>query len=156
MPTRYLEVVQPKSKLAIWAWSPVIVLRVALAASYMFWTYCAVIAFIAGVPIFDLTTPPGWTTIWASILGLSALASAIGSITDRWQQFERWSTLVLSAMIGAYVGGLNAVGWVEGDLDRQFIGGVALIAAILPFTRFVYLAAQSGKRRNDSPTPNAD
>lgn len=129
----------------MWAWSPIIVLRVALVSTYMLYVYCAVIAFIVGVPIFNLTTPPGWTPVWAVFLGVSALISAIGSVTDRWQKVEKWATLFLSAMLLAYVGGLNIVAWVELDLDRQFIGGVALIAAILPITRFVYLAAQSGK-----------
>jgi hypothetical protein len=151
MPTRYLDLVNPKSKLAVWAWSPIIVLRVALVATYMVFVYAAVIAFLAGVPIFDLTTPPGWTPVWAFLLGVSALLAAIGSIADRWQKLERWATLGLSAMMFAYIGGLNIVGWVERDLDRQFIGAIAIIAAILPFTRFVYLAAQSGKIRFHAP-----
>lgn len=146
MPDRYLKNINPKSKFAIWAWSPIIVLRVALVATYVVWAFCATIAFIAGVPIFELTTPHGWTPIWALLLGISAIASAVGSLTDAWQKLERWSSLLLSGMILAYVGGLNIVAWGEGDLSRQFIGGVAFIAGILPITRFVYLAAQSGKR----------
>lgn len=147
MPTRYLQVVKPKSKLAIWAWGPVIVLRVALFATYILYVYAAIVAFIAGVPVLDLTTPAGYTAIWAVLLGGSAILSAIGSIKDRWQQLEKWATLVLSAMLLAYVGGLNIVGFAENDLGRQFIGVVALIAGLLPVTRFVYLAAQSGKIR---------
>lgn len=146
MPTRYLDVVQPKSKFAIWAWSPIIVLRVSLVATYLMWVYAAIIAFIAGVPIFSLTTPHGWTPVWALLLGVSAIASAVGSLSDKWQKIERVATLVLSAMILAYIGGLNIVAWGEHDLNRQFVGGVAFIAGILPITRFVYLAAQSGKR----------
>lgn len=148
MPTRYLEVVQPKSKLAIWAWSPTIVLRISLAGTYLLWVYCAVIAFIAGVPIFDLTTPRGYTPVWAVLLGVSGIVSLVGSTTDAWQRVERWASLTLSAMIMPYIVALNSVGWIEGDLNRQFAGGVAIIAGILPFTRFIYLVAQSGKRRN--------
>lgn len=148
MPLRYLQVVQPKSKLAVWAWSPVIVLRIALAATYIGWAASAVIAFLSGVPIFNLATPPGWTSIWAVLLGGSAIIAAVGSISDRWQALERWASLVLSAMILAYVGGLNIVGYIDHDLNRQFAGAVATVAAILPITRFIYLAAQSGKKRN--------
>lgn len=143
---RYLDNIQPKSKLAIWVWSPVIVLRVALFATYMLYVYASVIAFLVGVPIFDLTTPPGYTAVWAVLLGAAAVFSAVGSITDRWQKLERWATLILSAILLGYIGSMNLMAWVENDLTRQFVGVIALIAGVLPFTRFVYLAAQSGKK----------
>lgn len=148
VPLSYLEHVHPKSKWAVWAWSPVIVLRVALVGVYIGYIYASVIAFIAGVPVFRLTAPEGYTSIWAVFLGASSILAAIGSVTDRWQQLEKWASLGLASMMGAYVGGLNGVGFVEGDLDRQFIGAIAFIAFILPAVRFVYLAAQSGKRRH--------
>lgn len=148
MPYRYLQNVPQRSRWAVWAWSPVIVLRIALVGVYLGFVYASVIAFIAGVPVLRLTTPEGYTSIWAVLLGTSAVLSAIGSITDRWQQLEKWASLVLSAMMLAYVGGLNGVGFVEGDLDRQFVGAIAFIAFILPAVRFVYLAAQSGKRKH--------
>ena len=146
MPTRYLQNVNPKSQLAMWVWSPVIVLRVALVITYVLYVYASIIAFIAGIPVFKLTTPEGYTSVWAVLLGSSAIVAAIGSTTDRWQALERWASLALSALLLTYIGGLNLVGFIEGDLDRQFIGAVALIAGILPITRFVYLAAQSGKK----------
>lgn len=148
VPYRYLDNVAPRSKWAVWAWSPVVVLRVALVAVYLGYVHASVIAFIAGVPVFRLTAPEGYTSVWALLLGTSAILSAIGSITDRWQQMEKWASLGLASMMGAYVGGLNGVGFVEGDLDRQFVGAIAFIAFILPAVRFVYLAAQSGKRRH--------
>jgi len=147
MPTRYLQNVNPKSRLAMWVWSPVIVLRVALVITYVLYVYASIIAFIAGIPVFKLTTPEGYTSVWAVLLGSSAIVAAIGSTTDRWQALERWASLALSALLLTYIGGLNLVGFIEGDLDRQFIGAVALIAGILPITRFVYLAAQSGKKK---------
>lgn len=55
--------------------------------------------------------------------------------------------MVLSALLLTYIGGLNIVGFIEHDLDRQFVGVIAIIAGVLPITRFVYLAAQSGKRK---------
>lgn len=147
MPYRYLENVAPRSRIAVWAWGPVVVLRVALVAVYLGYVYASVIAFIAGVPVFRLTAPDGYTSLWAALLGVSAILSAIGSVTDRWQQLEKWASLALSSMMLAYVGALNGIGFVEGDLNRQFVGAIAFIAFILPAVRFVYLAAQSGKRR---------
>lgn len=152
MPTRYLEVIKPRTRIGKWAWGPVIMLRVALVATYLAYIYAAVIALIAGVPILDFSNLPGYLPVWATLLGLSAMIAAIGSLTDRWQRYERWATLLLSALLFAYVGGLNIAAWVEQDLSRQFVGGIAFIAAILPVARYVYLAAQSGKIHAD---PNA-
>lgn len=146
MPTRYLQNINPQTRLGMWAWSPVVVLRVALVSTYLTYVYASAIAFLAGVPVLTLTAPEGYTAIWAVLMGTAAVISAVGSTSDRWQPLEKWSSLILSALLLAYVGGLNLVGFVEGDLDRQFIGAIALIAAILPITRFVYLAAQTGKK----------
>ena len=152
MPTRYLQNVPQDTAFAIWAWSPVIVLRVSLFLVYAGFVYSAVVAFIAGVPVFDLTTPSGYQPVWAVILGVSALVSAIGATTDRWQALERWSSLVLSAMMMTYVGALFGIAYAEGDPNRHFAAGIATIALVLPATRFVYLAAQSGKiKRNAVP-----
>lgn len=147
MPLTYLENIAPKSRLAIWFWSPIIVLRVALMSTYLLYVYASVIAFRAGIPVFTLTTPEGYTSVWAVLVGVAALLAGIGSVTDRWQRLEKWAALALSALLMGYIGGLNLVGFVEQDLDRQFVGAIALIAGVLPITRFVYLAAQSGKKK---------
>lgn len=150
MPTRYLQVIRPKSRLANWAWGPVIMLRIALVLTYLAYVYCSVVAFIAGVPILSFNSLPGYLPVWAALLGISAIVSAVGSLTDRWQKIERWATLVLSAMLLAYMGGLNISAWIEHDINRKFVGGIAVIASILPVARYIYLAAQSGKIHAES------
>lgn len=147
MPLSYLDRVQPKSKLAIWAWSPIIVLRVALVSTYIGFVYAAVVAFLVGVPLFTLTTPPGWTPIWAALLGLSSLLAAVGSLADRWQKVEKWAGLILVGCHLAYVIGMGIVAFFEHDLSRQYVFIISLIAGILPVARFVYLAAQTGKKK---------
>lgn len=132
-----------------WAWSPVIVLRIALVIVYLLYVYGSVIAFLAGIPIFTLLTPEGYTSVWAALMMPAALVAAVGSLAERWEQrIEKWAALVLTALMSAYVIGVNAVGFASGDLDRQFVGVIALIAIVLPATRFVYLASQSGKARH--------
>lgn len=150
---RYLQNINPKSRVAKWAWSPIIVLRIALLGNYLLWVPAAVIAFLAGVPLFELTTPHGWTPVWAILLGAAATVSAVGSITDRWQKVEKWASAGLSALLLAYIGGMNLTAYLENDLNRKFVGVVALIAGILPIVRFVYLAAQTGKKRH-VPSPD--
>jgi len=148
MPTRYLSNIHPQSAFARWAWGPAIVLRVSLVITYALYVYGGIIGFIAGVPIFDLTTPKGWTPVWAVLLGVSALFCMFGSIKDEWQRTERWADIGLSAAVLAYIIPLNLVGYVEGDLNRQFIGVIATIAGVLPIGRCVYLLAQTGKRKH--------
>lgn len=147
---RYLDYVQPKTRWSRWAWSPIIVLRVSLVATYLLWVYAAGIAFISGVPIFEETTVAPWRLVWSFLLGTSAIIAAIGSLDDRWQRVERWASMVLSAMALTYAVALNLVAYGDADFQRQFGGAVAIIALILPLTRFIYLAAQSGKiKRHD-------
>lgn len=155
MPTRYLEVIQPQSSFARWAWGPAIVLRVSLVLTYALYVYGAIIAFLAGVPIFDLTTPQGWTSVWAVLLAVSAAFCMVGSVKDEWQAVEKWAALGLSSAVVAYIIPLNLVGYVEGDLNRQFVGVVATIAGVLPVGRFVYLVAQTGKLRITNATDRA-
>lgn len=133
-----------------WAWSPVIVLRVALVITYLLYVYAAVIAFIAGIPIFDLTTWEGYTPIWAVLVAAGAIVSSVGALTEHWEKLEKWASLGLSSLLAGYTGALNIVAYGSGDLGRQFVGAIALIAMVLPATRFVYLAAQTGKRAPDA------
>lgn len=148
MPLHYLEVVDPQSRLAKWAWSPVIVLRVSLVLTYLLFAYGSVVAFRAGVPVIDLTTPTGYRAFWATGLFLASLTAAIGSISDRWQVTERWATLGMTALLAAYVVPMNVIAYGGEDLNRQFVSVVAVIACVLPVGRFVYLAAQSGKSKH--------
>lgn len=131
-----------------WAWSPVIVLRVALVIVYLLYVYGGVIAFIAGIPIFTLLAPEGYTSLWAAALVPAAVVAAVGSLAERWENIEKWAALALTALQSGYVVGVNAVGFAGGDLTRQYVGVLSVIAIVLPATRFVYLAAQSGKKRH--------
>lgn len=141
--------VRRPTKFEAWALAPAIVLRVSLVTEYLLYCYGSAIAFIAGVPLFSLVTWEGYTPVWAVLMGTSAVIAAIGSVSDRWDRIEKWAALSLTAMMLGYAGGMNLVGFAEADLKRQFVGVVAVIAMVLPATRFAWLAAQSGKRHRD-------
>lgn len=151
MPLSYLEYIHPRTRLARWAWGPTIVLRVALVATYLVSVYASVWAFIAGIPIFTLTSPEGYTPVWAVLLGTAGVVAAVGSITDRWSKIEKWAALTLFSLWLAYFGGMNYVGFTLSDTDRQFLGGASIQHLIIPLVRFVYLAAQSGKKKYVTP-----
>lgn len=146
----------PRNVVEAWFWTPITVLRVSLITIYFLYVYGAWIAFRAGIPIFSLLTPPGYTSVWAALLGVAAITATISSLKMKWEKVERWAALGLSALMAAYCVGLNMQGYTEGDLDRQFIGVIAVIAIVLPFGRFLYLAAQSGKKPVNVPVPPTD
>jgi hypothetical protein len=135
------------TKFEVWAWSPVIVLRIALVVTYLLYINFAVRSMIAGIPVFTLTAPAGYTLIWGALLAIAATTSAVGAIDDRWNGVERWASLALSSLMFAYVGAMNLVAFVSGDVNRQAVGAAVAIGLVLPVCRFVYLAAQAGKKK---------
>lgn len=128
-----------------WAWGPVIVLRWALLATYLLHVYLAAMAFVAGVPAFSLTTAPGYTSIWAFVMGTGAVVAAVGSLTDRWEKVEKWGALAVFATMLGYVGTIHILAYASGDIKRQAVAAALSIVLVLPAVRFVYLAAQTGK-----------
>jgi len=135
------------SRFETWAWSPIIVLRIALVITYLLFIYLGIISIRAGIPVFDLTALPGYATIWGALLTAAAIVAAVSSIAERWEYIERWASLAVSSLYLAYAGAVNIVGFVSGDIDRQTVGAALLIGLVLPACRFVYLAAQAGKAR---------
>jgi hypothetical protein len=136
------------TRFEVWAWSPIIVLRVALVITYLLYIYFGIISIIAGIPVFTLTALPGYATIWGALLSVAAVVSAVAAIDDRWERIERWSSLALSSLYLAYVGAVNIVAFVSGDVNRQAVGAALTIGLVLPACRFVYLAAQAGKSKS--------
>jgi len=136
------------NRFQIWAWTPITIFRIALIIIYLLYVYAGVIAIISGIPVFDLTAPEGYTTIWGALLAASAVVSAVGAIDNRWQVWERWASLGLSSLMIAYAAALNLLAFASGDVSRMFVGAIAVIALVLPVCRFVFLASQTGKRRN--------
>jgi hypothetical protein len=130
----------------VWAWSPVSILRVALVITYLIVVGFAVTSFIAGVPVFELTTPVGYTAPWAVLLCASAIAAAIGAVNDHWRQLERWASLMVTNLLLPYVAALHIIGYISGDPNRQAVSWVALGLLVLPLTRFLWLASQAGKK----------
>ena len=135
------------TRFELWAWSPVIIFRVALISVYLICIYCGVMSVIAGVPVFDMTAPAGWHTLWGALLCLAAIVSAVSAIDDKWQVVERWASMLLSGLLLAYAGSLNYVAYVSGDLDRMFVGGVAVGLLVVPACRFGWLASRAGTRK---------
>lgn len=134
------------TKFEVWAWGPVVVLRFALVSTYMLYIYFAAISFIAGVPAFSLTTIPGYTPVWAFIMGTGAVIAAIGSTADKWEHIEKWGALAVTAMMLGYVGTIHVIGFVTGDINRQAVAAALTLGLVLPAVRFVWLAAQTGKK----------
>ena len=138
---------KPLSRFHLWAWSPIIVLRVALVVTYLLYIYSGVVAIVFGIPVFALTAVDGYAPLWGVLMCVAAVVSAVGALTDRWQVWERWASLALSSLMLTYAAALNVIAWFEHDSTRMFVGAVAVIALVLPICRFSFLAAQAGKKK---------
>ena len=127
-----------------WPEAPVVLPRLTLVIVYLLCVYDGILSILAGVPIFDVTQPVGYSAIWGALLAVSALLSAIFATTPRWERLERWSCLAVWSLLLAYVGALNFVAFVSADLDRYVVGGVAVGFFLIPFSRFLHLASKAG------------
>lgn len=149
-----------RSRVEEWAWSPVVVLRVGLVALYAINVYVAIVAFLAGVPVFTRTTPDGWQITWAVALMLSALIAAICVSIDepahRHSKALRWAEMISAAgvfvLAGTYSVALHVVGFGSGDQNRQVVAAVSVALFVLPFVRFLWLTSQLGRTPANSET----
>lgn len=144
------------TRFELWAWAPVIVLRIALVATYLLGVALAVMAFIAGVPVFDLTAPHGYAAPWAVMLGISAILAAIGGLHDGWAKLELWAALGFFALALGYVVPIYVIAFTTGDLNRQTVAVAVTFMLILPASRFGWLAAQSGRKKETRPPSNRE
>lgn len=63
-----------------WAASPVAAYRLGLMIGYWAMMLVGGSAITFGIPVFDRTTPDGWTPIWGTIVIISGLVAAVGSL----------------------------------------------------------------------------
>lgn len=138
-----------------WAGEPVVIVRAGLVADYAINVYVAIMAVTAGVPVFSLTTPDGWTTVWATLLIIASViatvcissdAPAAAAMRPKWRVVEFVSTGAVWVFTGSYAAALHILGFVSQDDNRQTAAAVSLGLVVLPLFRWVYLTWRLGRR----------
>ncbi len=149
-PPRSRRPMRHQSRLEAWAtswpWSQIALYRVTLVAAYLLHIGFAAMAFYAGLPIFRLTAPDGYTRVWAIMLAIAALTSALGALADQLRVIERWSSLAVLALTLGYVVPLYEVGFLMNDANRQAVAVAATFMLLIPLSRFMWLASRAGRR----------
>lgn len=132
-----------------WASSQVAAYRVGLFLGYIIMIYFGFSALVAGIPIFEFTTPEGWTPIWASAVIVGSLVAAAGSIragsepvTKEVRVFngvELFGAITLFLTLGSYATLLLIFGYALGDDNRVAVGAGFVALGIPPTIRMLWL-----------------
>ena len=134
-----------------WASSQVATYRVSLVLGYLAMMYFGGSAFVAGIPVFQLTTPDpaSFNVVWSSIVIVGGLVAGIGAIragtepvTREVRVFNRielvGSTLLFVTLF-TYAGLLLTLGYTQGDNGRATVGAGFVALGIHPFIRMLWL-----------------
>lgn len=127
-----------------WAGSQVAAYRVGLLLGYVGIVYFGATSFVAGIPVFEFTTPDPstWTPIWATAVVIGGLIGAMGSIRAGsepltrevrvFNRIELVGAIALFLTLGGYAGVLLYVGYGFHDAGRQAVGA-GFVALGVPF-----------------------
>jgi hypothetical protein len=106
-----------------------------------------VTVFLASSPSLDLTTGAGYTALWAMILGATGLCAAIASLSPTWEVLERWSALILSALLIGYAfAPIQLV--IHGDTDKAAFSVISLVLAFPVVSQTIRLITRTGARKD--------
>lgn len=126
----------------------ILVPRWVLTIWYCLFIPIGLTVFFASSPSLDLTTGGGYTALWAILLGLTGTLCAIGSLTPKMVVFERWTSLLLSALLLGYAfAPLQLV--LHGDSDKAAFSVIALVLSFPTCLRNIQLLAKTGVRKHD-------
>lgn len=135
-----------RTRIKHWAWTGILVPRWAFIIQYLLFVYWGFMAMLAGIPAFDITAPPGWATVWGSIMVVAGGVSAYCVTRANLEKVERWSVGVLCILSMTYIGSLNVLAYASGNANYQALAAGISLLFVFPLARFLYLAAQAGKR----------
>jgi len=95
-------------------------------------------------PTFTEHTSDALTTVWGALMALSAGISALASLGDRGESLERWSVMLLSALLLAFAFIPIRLA-VLGDLDVATYSCIAFALSLIPSARCVSLIITTGR-----------
>jgi len=131
-----------------WRLNTIIIPRWVLTLKYVFFMFVGLTVYIASSPSLDITAGSGYTPIWALCLIAAAAASTVGSISDRLEVLERWSVLLLSALLIGYA--MAPISLVfAGDHDKAAYSVLAITLSLLPIARTAQLIRRTGTKHHD-------
>lgn len=135
--------------LRAWASSQVAAYRVGLVMGYVVMMYFGTSAFIAGIPVFEFTTPEGWTPVWAGAVTVGGLIAGIGAIKAGtepltreirvFNRIELVGAILLFLTLFTYAFILLLIGYQYGDAGRASVGAGFVALGVHPTVRMLWL-----------------
>lgn len=141
-------IVTMKTYLQKWFSEPLVIPRWMLSAKYAFFAILGLLAAIAGIPSFDITTFSGYTTPWSAGIVIAASFAFYASLEQsRERHMEKWSVIALVSLLGAYL----VAAWIptiaEFNLGRVIFCWLVTGILMLPTVRAGSLLRKYGLRR---------
>jgi hypothetical protein len=114
---------------------PVVVPRWLLTLKYSGFIAIGIAGAWAGSPVLTEATSEAYTARWGLVLAVSAVIAAIASLRKSWEVIERWSSLILVAVLSIYTWTAFQIGVIEGDSTRTTLAAVLATLTMLPAAR---------------------
>ena len=134
-----------------WAGSQVAAYRVGLVLGYMAMIFFGGSAFIAGIPVFEFTTPnpSTWIPIWSALVVVGGFVAGVGSLKagtepvtksiKRYNAIELTGAVILFLTLTIYAGTLLYIGYVYHDNGRASVGAGFVALGVHPTVRMFWL-----------------
>lgn len=155
----------PRGWFAQWARSQVATYRTGLVLTYLFMIYFGYSCLTAGVPVFDIAAPEGWTPIWAPMVMIGGLIAACGAVRAGSEpvtpqvRFFNWVELVGSTILFltlfVYAGSLLVLGYVFHDDGRVAVGSGFVALGVHPAIRMAWLTFRPHRARKAKVNPES-
>lgn len=110
---------------------------------YSLYVALGVVAFLVGIPTFDLTFTAGWTRGWAGALVIAAVL-AMGSLFSGWVKVERWALAAVVVILFFYLGA--ALYLVSQGGEPAFSRGTFAVVLLILVREPVVVLLDSRKR----------
>lgn len=129
--------------------SPLVIPWWALTVVYSGFVVLGLATIVFGSPTLDLTTPHGYILFWGGAVSISALGAAYGSLSPRREVLERWSAVLLVAMVSVWAVFAFVLLFtnIPASLARSPFTIVVFMVTALPLIRALPLLKRSGVRR---------
>lgn len=127
-----------------WAWTEIPAYRLGLLLSYSFSVYFGISALIAGIPIFEIGAPTGWTTFQAIAILIAGPLGVLGIVQDTlwFRRVELAAATILSLAVFSYAATMLYIAYATEDMGRVSNGAALMWLATGPIVRMFWLIAQ--------------
>lgn len=134
-----------KTRLHNWASAILVIPRWLLTVKYALFALYGVIAAVAGAPTLDKSINSAYAFGWSIVLAVAALIAVYGSVSERYEVFEKWAGVAIVGLMSTIlVGAIQLVNL--GDINRAGFSVLLFMVTLLPASRAAALILKTTPR----------